>query len=131
MLREAIDATARPMEWGRDDCALWVADVARAMHGHDPAQAFRGRYRSAREAIRLWRAAGGLDVLIGKSLEAEGWRRIDPAEAKDGDIGIVRAHPVRADRVAAAIHHCGYWIARGAIGVVAFPDALEAWTCRP
>lgn len=126
----AVERSHQPLEWGVDDCALWVADAVKQASGHDPAAAYRGRYANAREAIRLWREAGGFDALIAGSLEAQGWREIDVHEAQDGDIGLCHADYRRPDRHAVTLHFGGYWTARAGIGVVSFPDAIRAWTRR-
>lgn len=47
-----------PFEWGKNDCALFAADAVLAMTGHDPAEALRGRYRTARGAKRALKRIG-------------------------------------------------------------------------
>lgn len=43
---------AIPMEWGKHDCCLWVADAVLAMTGFDPAEHYRGTYSSPQGALR-------------------------------------------------------------------------------
>lgn len=58
-LVEAIEAArARPFVWGENDCATVVADVRKALTGDDMAAEWRGRYRTARGAMRLIRSMG-------------------------------------------------------------------------
>lgn len=44
--------------WGRHDCALFAAGGVEAVTGVDPAAAWRGRYGSLAEGLRLIREAG-------------------------------------------------------------------------
>ena len=41
-----------PFEWGVNDCCLFVADMALAITGVDPAATFRGKYESELGAMR-------------------------------------------------------------------------------
>ena len=68
ILAEAIDAARdRPFRWGRHDCAIWAFDLRRAIAGgHDVAALWRGRYTTARGAVRVMRRLGW------QSLEAAG-----------------------------------------------------------
>ena len=67
-LAEAIEAARdRPFCWGRHDCATFSFDLRRAIAGgHDVAALWRGRYRTARGAVRVMRRLGWT------SLEAAG-----------------------------------------------------------
>lgn len=49
---------AAPFAWGANDCALFAADAALEMTGHDFAAPFRGCYDSAFGALRALRANG-------------------------------------------------------------------------
>lgn len=89
ILAEQIEAARdKPFAWGSHDCALWAADVVRAMTGEDIAAAYRGAYddeRSAREA--MLRIDGG-------GLRAIGNRAFGPAlnnvaMAQRGDVALV------------------------------------------
>ena len=60
-------ARGRPFVWGQHDCALWAFDLRRDLTGgDDTAQLWRGRYRTARGAVRVMRRLGW------SSLEAAG-----------------------------------------------------------
>ena len=60
-------ARGRPFQWGQHDCALWAFDLRRDLTGGDDVAAlWRGRYRTARGAVRVMRRLGWL------SLEAAG-----------------------------------------------------------
>jgi hypothetical protein len=67
-LAEAIeDARDRPFRWGRHDCATFAFDLRRDLAGgHDVAALWRGRYTTARGAVRVMRRLGW------QSLEAAG-----------------------------------------------------------
>lgn len=60
-------ARTRPFSWGRHDCATWAFDLRRELTGCcDVAALWRGRYRTARGALRVMRRLGWT------SLEAAG-----------------------------------------------------------
>jgi hypothetical protein len=67
-LAEAIEAARdRPFRWGRHDCATFAFDLRREIAGgHDVAALWRGRYTTARGALRVMRRLGW------SSLEAAG-----------------------------------------------------------
>lgn len=68
ILAEAIAAAReRPFRWGRHDCATFAFDLRREIAGgHDVAALWRGRYTTARGAVRVMRRLGW------PSLEAAG-----------------------------------------------------------
>jgi len=45
--------SARPFVWGEFDCALFACNCVREMTGFDMAAEFRGKYKSARGALRI------------------------------------------------------------------------------
>ncbi|WP_426037459.1 DUF6950 family protein [Cypionkella sp. TWP1-2-1b2] len=56
-------ARGRPFVWGQHDCALWAFDLRRDLTGDDDMAAlWRGRYRTARGAVRLMRRLGWLSL---------------------------------------------------------------------
>ena len=68
ILAEAIEAARdRSFRWGRHDCATFAFDLRRTLAGGpDVAALWRGRYRTARGAVRVMRRLGW------QSLEAAG-----------------------------------------------------------
>lgn len=82
------EATRLEMRWGRDDCALWVANILREPLGVDLAHDFRGRYRSRAGAARAL-GAGGLPALGRKLARDFQWKSVRPGAAHIGDLGIV------------------------------------------
>lgn len=81
-------ACARPMQWGVDDCALWVADILCELTGADPAAEFRGRYKTQRGARRVL-GKGGLAGAIRRAARRLGWVRIPAGYAEPGDLGLL------------------------------------------
>lgn len=82
----------RPFAWGVWDCGLMAADAIQAMTGVDLAAAWRGRYRSYRELLRLLRAVGlsGFDALVSESCRLRGLRNVPIDYARRGDLALMR-----------------------------------------
>lgn len=80
-------ASEQPFIWGERDCALWVADWIATVRGTDPAQAIRGRYRTAAGCARFLAREGGLPALASRLLAAIGLS--DTASPQAGDVGLV------------------------------------------
>jgi len=57
------DTKDEPFSWGRNDCALFVSDCIFQMTGRDPAEPFRGKYRTEGGAYRSLRKIGGVSSL--------------------------------------------------------------------
>jgi hypothetical protein len=77
-----------PFSWeAGTDCAMFAADCVKAMTGTDPAEAFRGRYRSAEGALRAVKRAGFSDLA---GLAASVAEEVHPAKARVGDVALVR-----------------------------------------
>lgn len=87
-LNEVIKAASeRPFSWGEFDCCLFAADCAVAVCGVDPAQAYRGTYKTEAGAKRALKKRHG-------SLEGA-WdahfSRVAPAFVQRGDIAMYEA----------------------------------------
>ena len=80
------EALQRPFEWGRHDCALFAADAVLAMTRVDLAAEWRGRYSTARGAIRVLRRDGHDDHI---ACAAGHLPEVHPARAAIGDIMVV------------------------------------------
>jgi hypothetical protein len=117
------------MVWGEDDCLMALANIYMAALGVDPAAAWRGRYRTERGARRLM-GKGGVLKATTKGAGSVGWRRIAPAKALPGDLGVART----VNGAAGVIRHGDYWIGRRDRGFSAVDDraVAAAWrvTCR-
>ncbi|TAK50232.1 MAG: hypothetical protein EPO23_03230 [Xanthobacteraceae bacterium] len=132
---EALDAIGeQPAAWGRDDCALWVADIVAKATGRDPAAAWRGRYNDRAGAARLLGPLG-LGFALRRAARACGWRHIAGSEADTGDIGLAMIPAV--DDVGNIVRRpltmiCrvrGWFVARSEDGFVALDSAAikSAW----
>ncbi len=82
-------SAAQPYAIGHHDCALFAAGAVMAVTGHDPGDAFRGRYRSKTGGLRLVRAAGHTDHI---AVFAAALEEIAPSFAAPGDVAVVM-HP--------------------------------------
>jgi len=86
-LAEAISAARdRPFRWGRHDCATFAFDLRRAIAGgHDVAALWRGRYTTARGAVRVMRRLGWQSLeAVGRDLLGEPLASV--ALAQRGDL---------------------------------------------
>src|SRR4051812_21753510 len=54
----AAMGSASEMQWGKDDCALWCANILKDALCYDGAERFRGRYRTRIGAGRVLGKAG-------------------------------------------------------------------------
>ena len=52
-------AVTRPFLWGDFDCCLMPCEAVQVITGADPAGPLRGRYRTARGALRVLKGYGG------------------------------------------------------------------------
>lgn len=116
------DLSRQPFVDGAADCVLSVADWI-VLSGHpDPAQPYRGRYRTALGRQRLIRQSGGLHVLM-----SEGAARAGLTETTTpvrGDVGLIVAH----GQTVAAICLGERWAIKGDGLVVAPAERiLMAW----
>lgn len=57
-----VGLRGEPYAFGRQDCWLFVAGGIEAMTGEDHAKPHRGRYKTARGALRIMRRAGAADM---------------------------------------------------------------------
>lgn len=131
-------AETRLMEWGKDDCALWVADILRPVLDYDPAKSFRGRYRTRRGSMRAL-GRKGLIGAIKQVARRNGWERIHPTFAQPGDVGLAWTTmevPGQAPKLTLATVVCrsrGWFVGRndrGFTGIRADKIAV-AWSVLP
>lgn len=76
--------------WGECDCSLVMADWCRKMRGVDPAASLRGRYSTARGAVRHVRRLGGFEAMARSLMAGCGFATIEAP--RPGDVGLVD-HP--------------------------------------
>jgi hypothetical protein len=110
---------ATPFVWGASDCFTAVADVVLAARGYDPAQGYRGRYATARGAVRVTAPAGGFTGVIEAAAAREGWTEIDPGDARIGDVGLAAS---RKGLRSGIIRHRRMWVGRRDHGFYAVSD---------
>lgn len=118
------EASACPMEWGRCDCSLMVADWIAYRCGIDPVPDLRGAYTDEQGALSKIEAAGGLVALFTRRLAPLGLA--ETGAPKSGDIGVLTFR----DREFGAIRATSGWAvktARGVIVATAFRP-LRCWT---
>ena len=77
----------KPFVWGQHDCATFAAGAVLAMTGVDPAEKYRGRYKTLIGGLRLLRK-DGFDNHA--ELAASQFEEIHPSHAAVGDIAAVR-----------------------------------------
>lgn len=86
-VRRGLDRATCLMSWGTDDCALWVADIVRDARGYDPAADWRGAYKTRAGATALLGPLG-LPRALRRAALRWGWTRVDPADARAGDVAL-------------------------------------------
>ena len=72
-----------PFQWGKNDCALFAADVVNAITGKDYAEEFRGKYFDSESAKDILQKIGKGN--LEKTMDSK-FRRIKPPYAKRGDV---------------------------------------------
>lgn len=101
--------------WGVDDCAMFAAGPIRDVLGYDPAAAWRDHYDDEAGAEHLV-GRNGLTAILRGVARRHDWRRISPAAALAGDVGIYLAF----ERASIAICRApGWFIARTQDGFAA------------
>jgi len=109
--------------WGACDCALVMADWCRRARGIDPAARLRGRYRTARGALRAVRRRGGFEAAVRALMDEAGFAITDAP--RPGDVGLIE-HPIAG--LVCAIRCAPGWAVKSPAGVAlgAFPTRV-AW----
>lgn len=110
-----------PFAWGHHDCVLFAADAVLATTGVDLAADVR-QYSTARQALRMIRARGGLRSIVGSAL---GWP-LPPAYACTGDVALL---PMCGRDALGIVINGGQIAGPGADGLHIAPlgDALCVW----
>ena len=109
--------------YGRNDCALAVADYVLGLTGRDAAEGLRGHYSTQIGCARLLARHGGLLVLM---TERFGEFLGMTEQPQRGDIGVVTCAGI--DHVAALRVAAGRWAARTSRGlVIGSVDCVRAW----
>lgn len=104
-----------PFQWGKNDCALFVADAVLAQTDHDIAKAFRGKYKTELGAAKALKKIGKGDLrktlvfLLGKETSL--------LNAKIGDVAIF----IQNEEECAGIVYYGGIFTTGKEGLVSLP----------
>lgn len=108
----------RPSERGRVDCCTVIADSLMLEGWPDLAAAWRGRYASLAEAEALMGCK--LAEFAPRLMADLGWPEIEPAEARDLDIGL-------KFEAFAFIHVGGAWLGKSVGGCRIARRVDRAW----
>lgn len=87
--RAAERWSIEPFEWGKTDCLLSLADIYKEVLGYDPAETYRGRYKTARGAARVTKADGGIVGAFEYMARFYRWREVEPKAAPPGSVGLI------------------------------------------
>jgi len=80
-------ALERPFSWGEFDCCIFAADCAVAVCGVDPAERYRGKYKTEAGAKRaLKKTHGSLDAAWDAC-----FTRVAPSFIQRGDVAVYEA----------------------------------------
>lgn len=82
-----IETAPRPFEWGVHDCVLFAADGVLAQTEVDLAEPVRGRYSTARGALKVLRRHGYADL---PRLLEDCLPEISPRDASCGDVVMIQ-----------------------------------------
>ena len=111
---------AGEMQWGKDDCALWCANILKEALGYDGAARFRGRYRSRSGAKRVL-GQNGLGAALKAAARKHKWRRIKIGQEQVCDIGLLMLLETPVTVICRAP---GWFVARNENGWSAMPSNL-------
>ena len=130
------DLAGRPFEYGRTDCGIVIADWLLATgRNRDAAEEVRGAYHDEESCAAFLKGQGGLARLVGRLLSDVGLERVSKAEAKPGDVGVVRF--VASDGVdrhfGAIMAPSGRWAVKCNDGLVLLraPKVVAVWGVPP
>ncbi|MGA0564176.1 DUF6950 family protein [Ancylobacter sp. VNQ12] len=117
------DGATRRFEWGVCDCCIWACSWVLARRGVDPSAPWRGRYKTARGAMRHVRKGGDFVDVVSRAMADAGL--VETVYPQIGDVGVVLT-PLGASL---AVRTYTGWAGKSERGVVVAPYALvKAWT---
>lgn len=127
-LRKALWlAVDKQMVWGKDDCALWCADIIRDALGYDPALKFRGTFDD-RAGASLMLGKTGLLGALRTSARRHRWRQIKPDDGLVGDMGLAILNNVEGKMIQSCVicRAPKWFIARSEHGFTAIASRFVA-----
>ena len=80
---------SKPFRWGFNDCALFVANCALAMTGHDFAARARGLYDDEGGAYRYMAKTGARNLVEFADSVFTGLKRVSSSETREGDLLVI------------------------------------------
>lgn len=111
---------ARPWEWGRMDCAMWLAQWCVWRWRVNPLLAWQDRYTTEAEAESIISDEGGLVALLRRQMTFA----VEKARPDDGDVGVI----VVSGQPTCAIRAGDKWAFRTPAGIGMVPaTALAVW----
>lgn len=126
MEREVARWCREPMRWGVDDCALACANIICDALGYDPAAPWRTGYVD-RDGARAVLGALGLGFALQRAAKAHGWRRVDPRQARPGDVGLLLQD---GNPVTVMCKAPGWFVGRSEYGAAILPAVNAAVPAR-
>jgi len=120
-LAAAVEAArGAPFEWGRHDCATWVCDtVADLTRVASAAEAWRGRYSTAKGSLKVLRRLGWSD--LGEMGDALFGARVTPLAAQRGDVAMA------GDALGLVVGQSVAVLGEDGLVMVPLQDAVAAW----
>lgn len=117
------DGATRRFEWGVCDCCIWACSWVLAQRGVDPSAPWRGRYRTARGALRHIRKGGDFVDVVSRAMAAAGLA--ETSDPQPGDVGVVLTDMGGT----LAVRTSTGWACKSERGVVVAPyELVKAWT---
>lgn len=149
-INEAIATSCKQeVNWARDNCAFWCADIVGPLIDYDLVKDFRDRFRSRSGAYRIMGGPSGLKKIMDRMAIDRKWAWVPPPRALPGDIGVAvtryvsyrwrviggKRMRVLVELPAASIvicRHPGWFVARGDQGFASIPahKVMQAWAVK-
>lgn len=120
-------ASRREFEWGKNDCALFACDCAKAMTGVDRAKDFRGKYDTRRSAMTALKVIEGVDDLPALADKFLG-ERINLTRAQRGDVVLLTIGSMKALGVITGTR--AVFLAPEGIQTILVSDCSCAWRVK-
>jgi hypothetical protein len=114
----------KEVQWGVDDCLHSAGTLSQIIKGYDPIAAIRHQWVDEKSAtefeLKFGRTRIRAALAIAKML---GYKRIDPADAVVGDMGVVRCD----DAMPMSCLTPDGWFCRAPKGFLILGKAVAAW----
>ena len=114
-------------EWGKNDCALFACDCAKAMTGTDYAIKFRGKYKTKKGAMAALKKIEGIKSLPELADKYLG-ERISLVSAQRGDVVLLTDDSLDALGVVAGSY--AVFLAPSGIQTILLQKCICAWRVK-